>query len=261
MGLPLCRSLGQGLWEVRSSLPSKREARVFFGFHEETLLALHAIIKKTRGTPKDDLTLARTTIEGIAVMAKKNPHLGSSFESWLDEEGLREETTVAAIKAVIALQLATEMKKKRITKTRMAELMKTSRAQVDRLLDPGQWQRHDRDLAARRAHCWPRTADATGVMALRDGYISAMWVAGIMQGLMWRAYTDQGFLEYSFVETTEAMHPMYIIRALGGALFLAGALIMVFNIYKTLASQSIAEASSPDAPRLAGLAPGRVRIN
>ncbi len=86
-------------------------------------------------------------------------------------------------------------------------------------------------------------------------YISAMWVAGIMQGLMWRAYTDQGFLEYSFVETTEAMHPMYIIRALGGALFLAGALIMVFNIYKTLASQSIAEASSPDAPRLAGLAP------
>jgi cytochrome c oxidase cbb3-type subunit I len=85
-------------------------------------------------------------------------------------------------------------------------------------------------------------------------YISAMWVAGIMQGLMWRAYTDQGFLEYSFVETTEAMHPMYVIRALGGALFLAGALIMVFNIYKTLASQSVAEADSPIiAP--AGLAP------
>ncbi len=43
-----------------------------------------------------------------------------------------------------------------------------------------------------------------------------MWVAGIMQGLMWRAYTAQGFLEYSFVETTQAMHPMYVIRALGG---------------------------------------------
>lgn len=69
-------------------------------------------------------------------MAKKNPHLGSSFESWLDEEGVREETTAVAIKAVIAHQLAAEMKKKRITKTRMAELMKTSRAQVDRLLDP-----------------------------------------------------------------------------------------------------------------------------
>ena len=69
-------------------------------------------------------------------MAKKNPHIGSSFESWLDEQGMREEVTAAAVKAVIARQLATEMKKKKITKKRMAELMKTSRAQVDRLLDP-----------------------------------------------------------------------------------------------------------------------------
>jgi predicted XRE-type DNA-binding protein len=69
-------------------------------------------------------------------MAKKNPHLGSSFESWLDEQGIREDATAAAIKAVIAHQLAAEMKRKRITKKRMAELMKTSRAQVDRLLDP-----------------------------------------------------------------------------------------------------------------------------
>jgi antitoxin HicB len=69
-------------------------------------------------------------------MARKNPHIGSSFESWLDEEGIREEVTAAAIKAVIARQLANEMKKRKITKQRMAELMKTSRAQVDRLLDP-----------------------------------------------------------------------------------------------------------------------------
>ena len=69
-------------------------------------------------------------------MKKKNPHVGSSFESWLDEEGIREEVTIAAIKAVIALQLADEMKKKRLTKKRMAQLMKTSRAQLDRLLDP-----------------------------------------------------------------------------------------------------------------------------
>ena len=48
-------------------------------------------------------------------------------------------------------------------------------------------------------------------------YISAMWVSGILQGLMWRAYTTLGFLEYSFVETVEAMHPFYVIRALGGA--------------------------------------------
>jgi antitoxin HicB len=69
-------------------------------------------------------------------VTKKNPHIGSSFESWLDEAGIRPEVTAAAIKAVIARQLAEEMRKKRITKKRMAELMKTSRAQVDRLLDP-----------------------------------------------------------------------------------------------------------------------------
>jgi antitoxin HicB len=69
-------------------------------------------------------------------MVRKNPHLGSSFESWLEDAGIREEVTAAAIKAVIARQLASEMKKKKITKQRMAELMKTSRAQIDRLLDP-----------------------------------------------------------------------------------------------------------------------------
>jgi len=69
-------------------------------------------------------------------MARKNPHIGSSFDSWLEEEGIREEVTAAAIKAVIAYQLAREMKRRKITKKRMAELMKTSRAQVDRLLDP-----------------------------------------------------------------------------------------------------------------------------
>jgi antitoxin HicB len=69
-------------------------------------------------------------------MTKKNPHIGSSFESWLDEAGIREDVTLAAIKAVLARQLADEMKKKRLTKKRMAELMKTSRAQLDRLLDP-----------------------------------------------------------------------------------------------------------------------------
>jgi antitoxin HicB len=69
-------------------------------------------------------------------MKKKNPHIGSSFESWLDEEGIREEVTAAAVKSVIAQQIALEMKKLHITKARMATLMETSRAQVDRLLDP-----------------------------------------------------------------------------------------------------------------------------
>ena len=69
-------------------------------------------------------------------MKMRNPRLGSTFESWLEEEGIREEVTAAAVKAVLAAQLAAEMKKKRITKKRMTELMNTSRAQVDRILDP-----------------------------------------------------------------------------------------------------------------------------
>ena len=65
-------------------------------------------------------------------------------------------------------------------------------------------------------------------------YIAAMWPAGITQGLMWRAYNALGFLEYSFIETVQAMKPYYVIRALGGVLYLSGALVMVFNIYKTI---------------------------
>ncbi len=65
-------------------------------------------------------------------------------------------------------------------------------------------------------------------------YITSMWVSGILQGLMWRAYDSLGFLQYSFVETVEAMHPFYIIRALGGLLYLAGALIMAYNVYRTI---------------------------
>lgn len=65
-------------------------------------------------------------------------------------------------------------------------------------------------------------------------YITAMWIAGIMQGLMWRSYDEMGFLTYSFAETVQAMHPYYIIRVLGGVLYLTGALVMVYNMYKTI---------------------------
>ncbi|MCI5060024.1 MAG: cytochrome-c oxidase, cbb3-type subunit I [Alphaproteobacteria bacterium] len=65
-------------------------------------------------------------------------------------------------------------------------------------------------------------------------YITAMWVSGIMQGLMWRSYDDLGFLEYSFVESVMAMKPFYIIRVLGGVLYLLGALVMVYNFWKTI---------------------------
>ena len=77
------------------------------------------------------------------------------------------------------------------------------------------------------AHLWIATI---GIVL----YITAMWVAGIMQGLMWRSYDAQGFLQYSFSETVQAMHPYFIIRSLGGLLYLAGMLIMVYNVWKTI---------------------------
>ncbi len=78
-----------------------------------------------------------------------------------------------------------------------------------------------------RLHLWIATL---GIVF----YITAMWVSGIMQGLMWRSYDSMGFLQYSFVESVTAMHPFYLIRALGGALYLSGALIMVYNFWKTI---------------------------
>ncbi len=69
-------------------------------------------------------------------MTNKNPHIGSTFESWLDEKGIREDVTAAAVKSVIAEQIAAAMKERGLTKSRMAAMMHTSRAQLDRLLDP-----------------------------------------------------------------------------------------------------------------------------
>ena len=65
-------------------------------------------------------------------------------------------------------------------------------------------------------------------------YITAMWGAGISQGLNWRSYTELGFLEYSFIETVNPLHVFYAIRTLGGLLFLLGTLIMAWNIRMTI---------------------------
>ncbi|MGE5545409.1 MAG: cytochrome-c oxidase, cbb3-type subunit I [Solirubrobacterales bacterium] len=78
-------------------------------------------------------------------------------------------------------------------------------------------------------------------------YITAMWISGIMQGLMWRAYDNLGFLQYSFVETVEAMHPYYVIRALGGLLFVLGSLVMVYNFIKTIKGDVAEENLAPAA--------------
>jgi cytochrome c oxidase cbb3-type subunit 1 len=101
-------------------------------------------------------------------------------------------------------------------------------------LVPWLWNRKLYSLKLVNWHFWISTI---GIVL----YITAMWVSGIMQGLMWRAYTSLGFLEYSFVETVEAMHPFYVIRALGGLLFLTGALIMVWNLWKTVNSAEAVE--------------------
>ena len=87
-------------------------------------------------------------------------------------------------------------------------------------------------------------------------YITAMWISGIMQGLMWRAYDDLGFLQYSFIETVEAMYPYYVIRALGGVLFTVGSLIMVYNLWKTVKGELRTEAvfEAPPEPVRAGAA-------
>ena len=65
-------------------------------------------------------------------------------------------------------------------------------------------------------------------------YIASMWVNGIMQGLMWRAVNADGTLTYSFVESVEASHGGYVVRVIGGALFLLGMLIMAYNVFMTV---------------------------
>ncbi len=73
-------------------------------------------------------------------------------------------------------------------------------------------------------------------------YIAAMWIAGVMQGLMWRAVNDDGTLTYSFVESLEATFPYYVVRLLGGLLYLFGMLVMLYNTIKTISG-----AKSPEA--------------
>jgi len=64
-------------------------------------------------------------------------------------------------------------------------------------------------------------------------YIAAMWIAGVMEGLMWRAINPDGTLVYSFVESVKATFPFYVVRLCGGLLYLSGMLIMVWNVFKT----------------------------
>jgi len=84
-------------------------------------------------------------------------------------------------------------------------------------------------------------------------YVFAMWNSGIIQGLMWRTYNENGTLAYSFVDSLVAMHPYYIARAIGGLMFLIGTIIGCYNIWMTIrAVPHLATEPATDHPELAG---------
>jgi cytochrome c oxidase cbb3-type subunit 1 len=75
-------------------------------------------------------------------------------------------------------------------------------------------------------------------------YIAAMWIAGVMQGLMWRAVNPDGTLVYTFVESVKATWPFYVTRLIGGLMYLAGMLVMAWNVVKTV------QAGNPERVRV-----------
>jgi cytochrome c oxidase cbb3-type subunit 1 len=90
-------------------------------------------------------------------------------------------------------------------------------------------------------HFWIAT---TGILL----YIAAMWVSGIMEGLMWREYTPQGYLANAFVETVAAKHIENVIRTVGGLMYLGGAVIMSYNLWRTIRMPSAVQAPAAAAP-------------
>ena len=111
---------------------------------------------------------------------------------------------------------------------------------------PWLWNR--RELYSLKLVNWHFWISTMGIVV----YISSMWVAGIMEGLMWRSYNSLGFLQYSFVDTVQAVHPLYVLRALGGAMFLTGVVIMIYNLWMTITVDETAqiEAGHPNDPAL-----------
>ncbi|MDH5464474.1 MAG: cbb3-type cytochrome c oxidase subunit I, partial [Thiovulaceae bacterium] len=79
-------------------------------------------------------------------------------------------------------------------------------------------------------------------------YFSSMWIAGITQGMMWRATDEFGSLSYSFIDTVTNLFPYYLIRAIGGTLYLIGFFMFVYNIYKTMTSKKEVEVTTNATP-------------
>ena len=84
-------------------------------------------------------------------------------------------------------------------------------------------------------------------------YVFAMWNSGIIQGLMWRTYTEDGALAYSFVDSLVAMYPYYIARAFGGLLFLIGAVVCCYNMWMTVRTVPLAKRLESDVPAAVAL--------
>ncbi|WP_110254173.1 cytochrome-c oxidase, cbb3-type subunit I [Undibacterium pigrum] len=106
----------------------------------------------------------------------------------------------------------------------------------------GQTQMYSKRLI--EVHFWVATI---GVVL----YIASMWIAGVMQGLMWRAVNDDGTLTYSFVESVKATYPYYVIRMMGGLLYLGGMLVMAYNVAKTLMAAKPVNNAIPALPAAA----------
>jgi cytochrome c oxidase cbb3-type subunit 1 len=78
-------------------------------------------------------------------------------------------------------------------------------------------------------------------------YFTSMWIAGITQGMMWRAHDEFGNLAYSFVDTVTVLHPYYTIRGVGGLLYLIGFFMFAYNIYKTMSARPVEESELQSA--------------
>jgi cytochrome c oxidase cbb3-type subunit 1 len=94
------------------------------------------------------------------------------------------------------------------------------------------WLWHKKEMYSMKAIEWHFWISTLGIVL----YISSMWVAGILQGLMWRAINADGTLTYTFVESVKATYPFYVIRVAGGLLYLGGMIIMAWNVWATAIS-------------------------
>jgi cytochrome c oxidase cbb3-type subunit 1 len=110
-------------------------------------------------------------------------------------------------------------------------------------LVPWVWKRQG--MYSQRLVEWHFWISTLGILL----YITAMWVSGIMQGLMWRAVDALGFLQYSFVESSQASHPYYVIRAIGGVMYAAGGFIMAYNVARTVRGDAPVDLT--EQPRIA----------